>query len=170
MAIIRWRPLAELDQLFEELGRAGFAGKDLAIDVYEENGNVVIEMQVPGIEPDKVDIHVEGDNIRISGTREEEHETEERNYFSKEIRRGGFERVIHLPVAVSAEQTRAELDHGVLRIILPKQSKAGPRKIKPERKSTASSTRKSKGPSEESSATGQESSTRRGRSSRKAEA
>lgn len=170
MAIIRWRPLAELDQLFEELSRAGLAGKDLATDVYEENGNVVIEMQVAGIEPDKVDVHVEGDHVRISGTREEEHETEDRNYYTKEIRRGGFERIIRLPAAVSAEQTQAEIDHGVLKITLPKQSKAEPRRIKPERKSASTERKKA-----ESSLAGQTSSsteggTSRRRSSKKAEA
>jgi HSP20 family protein len=130
MAIIRWRPLGEIDKFFEELGGLGQTSRDLAADVYEDNGNVIVEMQMAGIDPDNVDINVEGDHLRVSGSREEEHETEDRNYYAKEIRRGSFERIIHLPVAVNPEQTKAEVTNGVLKITLPKLSKTQARKIK----------------------------------------
>jgi HSP20 family protein len=142
MAIIRWNQLQDINKFFDELSALTHNGRDLATDVYEENGNIVVEMHVAGIEPDKVDINVEGDNLRVTGSREEEYETEDRNYYRKEIRHGSFERLIRLPAPVAAEQTRAEVDNGVLKILLPKQVKAQPRKVKVESKVRQKKTKK----------------------------
>ncbi len=125
MAIIRWRPFGEIDKLFEEMNLPSQISKELATDVFEQNGNVIVEMNVAGINPDKVDISVEGEHLRITGTREEAHETKDRDYYAKEIRRGSFERIIHLPTAVNREKTRAEVDNGVLKITLPKLNQKG---------------------------------------------
>ncbi len=132
MAMIRWRPFGELDKFFEEL-QVPTISRELAADVYEENGNVIVEMHVAGINPDKVDISVEGDHVRVTGSREEQKETEDRDYYAKEIRRGSFERIIHLPAAVDREKTRAEIHEGVLKITLPKKSKAEAHKVKVEK-------------------------------------
>lgn len=128
MAMIRWKPFGELDKFLEEINLPH--QRELAADVYEENGNVIVEMQVAGIQPDKIDISVEGDHLRVSGSRESEQEKEGRDYYTKEIRRGSFERIIHLPAMVNKEKTHAEVHDGVLKITLPKASKEESHKIK----------------------------------------
>ncbi len=135
MAIIRWRPFGDVEKLFEDFDLLqSQAGKDLAADVFEENGNIIVEMHVAGIDPDKVEISVEGDHLKVSGSREEEWETEDRDYYAKEIKRGSFERIMHLPAAVNREKTRAEVREGVLKITLPKLSPEQSHKVKVEKR------------------------------------
>jgi HSP20 family protein len=129
MAMVRFRNLSGLEKLFHELHATQNIGRDLAADVYEENGNLVVEMHVAGIEPDKIDISVKGDHLRVVGTRKEVHETENREYHTKEIRRGSFERILRLPEAVEREKTRAEIRDGVLRIELPLKRQAESHKV-----------------------------------------
>lgn len=134
MAIVRWKPFEEVNRLFENLSLIQRQGFELAADVYEKNGNVIIEMNTAGMDPEDINITVEDDFVRISGTREEEEVKEERDYFVKEIRRGSFERIIDLPTEVSPEETKAEFKNGILIIALPKLSKKGAKKVKVEKK------------------------------------
>jgi HSP20 family protein len=120
MAIIRWRPFHDIEKFFENNFHSHHA--DLAVDLYEEKDAIIAHVHVPGIDPDKIDISVEDHALKISGSREEEKETEDKNYYYKEIQRGDFERVITLPTAVIPEKTRAEFKDGVLKIYLPKKS------------------------------------------------
>lgn len=133
MSIIRWKPFAEIDRFLDELS-LGKKFQELSADVYEKNGNVIIEMHTAGIPSDKLDITVEDDYVKVCGLREEEKTEKERDYFIKEIRRGSFERIIDLPTAVSADNAKAEFKDGVLKITLPKLNKKEGRKIKIEPK------------------------------------
>lgn len=115
MALVQWRPFP-FDDMFEDIART----HDLATDVYEENDHVMVKMHVPGIDPEKVDISVENEYLHVSGTREEREETEDQEYYRKEIRTGSFERIIPLPATVDEQNTRARYKDGVLTISLPK--------------------------------------------------
>ena len=130
--LMRWKPFGEkffdLDFPTNTLTKFGW---DLAVDVYEKEGNVIAEMSLPGIDPEKVDITVEDDYLKVSGSREEKKETEEKDYYSKEIRRGAFERTVRLPHVVKKEKAEAEYKDGVLKIVLPKdEKKIGSLKVK----------------------------------------
>ena len=98
-------------------------GWDLAIDVYEKDGNVIAEMNVPGIDSEKVEIAIEDNYLKVSGTREEKKETEEKDYYSKEIKRGSFTRTVALPASVKKEKAEAEYKDGILKIAIPKDEK-----------------------------------------------
>ncbi len=115
MALIHWRPFP-FEDMFEDVART----HDLATDVYEENNHVIVEMHVPGIDPEKVDISVENEYLHVSGTRQEREETEDQEYYRKEIRTGSFERLIPLPSTVDEKNTKARYKDGVLMISLPK--------------------------------------------------
>lgn len=133
MAIIRWRPLdEELDKFFEHFHT--HASTDLAVDLYDEDDSIVAKVSLAGINPEKVDISVDDNLLRISGEREEDKEVEDKNYYYKEIRRGSFERIIPLPTAVVAEKTKAEMHDGILKIYLPKKKAVQASKVKIERK------------------------------------
>ncbi len=121
MPFIRWKPFRELEELLEDFPFAHTW--DLAADVYEEDNNLVVEMHTPGIDPDRVEIEVEDNHVHIVGSRQEEQEVENKQYYRKEIKRGSFERIIALPYPVVAEDTMASFEEGVLKITLPKAVK-----------------------------------------------
>jgi HSP20 family protein len=133
MSLIKWEPFGEIDRFFDEgfpsLARSR-TGIDLAVDVYEDGSNVIAEMNVPGINPDDIDLHVEDNRLTISGSREEKSEKKEKNFYSKEIRTGSFRRDVVLPENVDASKTEAECSDGVLKIIMPKRAEEKPEKIK----------------------------------------
>ncbi|MBU6388453.1 Hsp20/alpha crystallin family protein [Patescibacteria group bacterium] len=122
MPIVKWEPFGELDRFFEErpyLSLFPTLGWDLAIDLYEEDDAVVATMNLPGIDPDELDISVDEDTLTVSGSRKEEEETEEKEYYSKEIRRGSFSRTVQLPKSVDASGAEAEYKDGVLVVTMP---------------------------------------------------
>jgi HSP20 family protein len=105
-------------------------GWDLAVDVFEEKGNVIAEMNLPGITPDKVNVTFENGGLKITGSREEEKETKEKNFYCKEIHRGKFERMVELPVEVKKEKAEAHFKNGVLRVVIPKKEEVKPEPLK----------------------------------------
>ena len=137
MAIIRWEPLRDIDRFFEDddlwnfpKSRMTHQSWDLSVDVYEDGNSVVAEMNLPGIDPDKLDIGVEDGYLRVAGSREEDKETKKRGYYSKQIMRGSFERTVRLPYEVESHKANAAYDKGVLRISIPKKKASKGKKIK----------------------------------------
>lgn len=120
MHIVKWEPFGGLDglgdSLFPQVPKLGW---DLAIDLYEEKGRVIAKMSLPGVTADDLGIEIDGDMLTISGMREEEKETDEKDYYSKEIRRGSFSRSVRLPKAVDAKKAVALYADGVLKIEIP---------------------------------------------------
>src|SRR3990167_7113367 len=98
MQIVKWEPFKEIDRFFDDrflsFPSMPKLGWDLAVDVYEEKGNVIAKMSLPGIKPEEIDISLGDDMITISGRREEEKEVDKKDYYSKEIRRGSFSRSV----------------------------------------------------------------------------
>ena len=102
----------------------------MAVDIFEEKENIIAEMNIPGIDPEKIDVSVENGYLRIRGSREEEKETKEKHYYSREIKHGSFERIVHLPQDVVKEKVAADYKDGVLRVTLPKVAGARAGKVK----------------------------------------
>ncbi len=128
-----------MDRLFEESfvrrfdgGRLlGIEGQPLALDVYETDENLMVEASLPGINPDEVDISVEGDRLTIKGeTKREEEKEEKGKYHFRERRYGAFQRTLSLPVEVNADKAEATFENGVLKLTLPKVEQAKPKHIK----------------------------------------
>ena len=122
MAIIRWRPFNVgqfLTEDFPELRVPHFAA-GLAADVYEESKNIVVEMDLAGVNPETLDITVEDNYVHITGNREKIKEEEKKNYYYKEIQRGSFERTVRLPANVRKDKTEATFEDGILHIAIPK--------------------------------------------------
>ena len=94
------------------------------MDIFEEGKNVVVKMQIPGIDPEKLDIRVEENYLHVSGSREEEQEIKKKNYYSKQISRGVFSRSVPLPVATQSEKVEADYEKGVLTVTIPKKEVA----------------------------------------------
>ena len=140
-ALIKWtpflEPFEEMDKMFSELTPSvrGMQGGFMpAVDMYEDKENVIIEAQLAGIDPDKVDVSIENDILTIKGESEKKSEIDEKNYYRKEIRRGGFYRSIPLPTHVLGDKANAVAEDGVLKINIPKAEQAKPKTIKIEKK------------------------------------
>lgn len=122
MKLIKWDSLLPVDELLDEepLSQA-MAGWDLAVDVLEEDNQVNIEMQLPGVQSDKYDIKIEDGALVVSGEREETSETADHEIYRREIQRGSFERRVQLPEGeYNAEGISTGLENGVLKISVPK--------------------------------------------------
>lgn len=131
MGHTRWRPFSEFEAISNDVGLLSHTQiTDLATDIYEDKNNVYIEINVPGINHEKIDISVHDDHVRISGSREEKEETIEKDYYHREIRRGSFERILTLPCEVDEKKAKAELVEGVLAITLPKKEAPQEHKVK----------------------------------------
>ncbi len=124
-------PFQEFDRFFDDWGMGnqdqGFVP---ALDVYQDKDNVIVETPLPGIDPEKVNISVENDVLTIEGTSEKKSEVDEKDYYRKEVRTGGFHRAVALPTSVNGEQASADYNDGVLKITIPKEEHAKPKQIK----------------------------------------
>jgi len=121
MNLIQWKPLSGLNSFFDDslMNSLPMMQADLAIDVYEKKDNVIAEMSLPGVHKADIDISIEDDLLTISGMREEEKETNGKDYYSKEIKRGSFTRTVRLPRMVAADDAVAEYKEGILKIVMP---------------------------------------------------
>lgn len=131
--LIRWNPFFDGfddDWSFPSLSLNTKHGQFMpAVDVYEEKENIIVETQLAGIDPEKVDISIENDVLCIKGESEKKSEVEDKNYYRKEIRSGSFYRSIPLPAHVMGDKASAEAKDGVLRISIPKAEEVEPKKI-----------------------------------------
>lgn len=132
MSLIKWEPFMDVDNLFESFPAVSKLGGDLAVDVYEKDNNLVAEMSLPGIDRHNIKVSVEDNYLHISGSREESKEEKKKHYYSKEIRRGSFERVVRLPSAVQKDKVSAEFKNGELTVTLPKTTEESSKKVKVE--------------------------------------
>lgn len=127
MALIRFDPFRDFDRFFEDnwglvpMIRRGGEVRFPAMDVYQTDKDVVVEMEVPaGIDPERVDVSVEGETLTVRGETKEEKEEKEKHYYRKEIRKGSFERSVMLPAAVKGDAAEALYEKGLLKITIPK--------------------------------------------------
>ena len=136
MSLIKWEPFGEMDRFFEDfnkfpmLSNTSNVGLDMAIDIYEEGKNIIAEMNVPGMDGDDIDVSVEDSHLRVSGSHSEEKEDKQKHYYSKEIRKGSFERIVRLPHPVDSEAVEAEYKKGVLKVSMPKKDVTPENKVK----------------------------------------
>lgn len=139
MSLIHWRPFLEPFEEFEKdlvegfrnfPARAGvFGARVPAIDVYEEGDTVVVEAEVPGVDPEKVEVSVENNVLTLKGESEKKTEVDEKGYYRKEVRRGSFYRQVSLPARVQGDKAEANYEKGVLKVTIPKAEAEKGRKI-----------------------------------------
>jgi HSP20 family protein len=111
----------------ESLATSSFAP---AVDVYEDEHQVSLKIDVPGIDEKDIDVRVENNTLTVHGERKIEKEEKEENYRRVERQYGSFTRTFTLPTTVDTENVAATYDKGVLKITLPKKAEAKPKQIK----------------------------------------
>ena len=87
-----------------------------SMDGLEEDGNLVIKAELPGVKQEDVDITVHDRVLTISGQRREESETERGGYHVRERRYGSFSRSLALPEGLDESKIHARYDKGVLEV------------------------------------------------------
>ena len=159
--LTRWEPFREFSTLQDRMNRlfreTQGNGQDEAltsssfapaVDVYEDEHNVALKIEVPGIDEKDIDVRIENNTLTVHGERKIEKEEKEENYRRVERQYGSFTRTFNLPPTVDAEKVQADYDKGVLKITLPKKAEAKPKQIKVNvGQSAGQKTIESKGPS-----------------------
>ena len=135
LPLVKWSPTRELSSLHREMdelfnrvfGRTerlfprayGELGSTPALDYAIKGDKLVIRAELPGVEPDKVDISVTGNLLTIRGERKEEKEVKEEDYCIHEIGTGVFERTLTLPEGVDSDKIKASYKNGILQVTMP---------------------------------------------------
>jgi HSP20 family protein len=96
---------------------------ELPVDMYQTNDAIIIKALVAGVSPNDLDISITRDMVTIRGVREEYQETNDDNYYHRELFWGSFSRTLLLPEEVVIDEAEAQEKHGLLEIRLPKLDK-----------------------------------------------
>ena len=116
--------------LFEDLGPASATrGWVPALDFAETPEAYVVHAELPGVDPQGVEISIEDGRLEISGEKSAEQGEAKQGWFRVERNHGSFRRTVELPGAVDTGKVKAEAKNGVLTITLPKHEEAKARKI-----------------------------------------
>jgi HSP20 family protein len=134
MNLVRFDPFSvvrDLDRLFDETTQPARTWMP-RVDVIDEDTGLVVRTEVPGIDPDDIDITIEGGTLTISGNRSFENDENTGTYHRREIFEGSFRRTVLLPEGVAPESVSATSKDGILEITVPKRPEVLPRKVKVE--------------------------------------
>jgi HSP20 family protein len=100
------------------------------VDIYEDEHNITLKIDVPGIDEKDIKVHVENNTLTVHGERKFEKEEKEENYRRVERQYGSFTRTFTLPNTVDQENVQADYEKGVLKVKLAKKAEAKPKQIK----------------------------------------
>lgn len=125
--LTRWDPFSEMSRLHDALARRPEFRP--AVDIHETEEAFTLFVEVPGIKAEDVHVDVEKNILTIKGERTESTEVDEEGYRRVERFRGTFSRSFTLPQTVDDESIDAKLEDGVLKLVLPKRSAPGARRI-----------------------------------------
>jgi HSP20 family protein len=141
MSLTRWEPFRELvalrnafDRLIDEpLARRGdwlAALRDVpAMNMYDVNGSVAVDIALPGVKPEEVEINVTGNTLVVKGEHREKEEVNEEDYYRREVHYGSFTRTIEFPMGVDIDKIEAKFEDGVLKIVAPKLPEAHTKRV-----------------------------------------
>jgi HSP20 family protein len=146
MALVKWDPFRELEEMSDRLNRMiarpstnqpGGQGKEVmtvadwtpTVDISETEAEYAIKAELPEVKKEDVKVTVEDGVLTIQGERKQEKEEKGKKYHRIERSYGRFVRSFTLPDTVDEGKVRAEYADGVLNLHLPKSEKAKPKQI-----------------------------------------
>ncbi len=141
MSLTRYNPWSVFDQLQREMnyplakfdtddnGNVATANWAPAVDIKEDDKAFTLLADIPGVDPDDIDVSMDNGVLTVKGERKSEKKTEKDNYKRVERQYGVFYRRFTLPDTANADEIEAHSEHGVLKITIPKQEVAQSRRI-----------------------------------------
>ena len=133
MTIVRYNPWQEINSLQRQFNRMfddvltpasvtefGNFSKVPAAELTENQDDLVLKLEVPGMKPADINIEATAKSISVSGERKSEVTSEEEGKTRSEFHYGSFQRVIPLPVKIQNTEVKAEYKDGILHLTLPK--------------------------------------------------
>lgn len=144
MELMRWNPRRELFGLHNSINRMfdnfisptvrsdealSVWGWNPVVDIYENEENIVITAELPGVDKKDMTVDVKGKVLTLKGERSTDNEVKEDNYYRQERCYGKFERCFTLPVEIDPEKIKADYKDGVLKIDIPKAEESKPKQV-----------------------------------------
>ncbi len=136
MNITRYEPWGLLSQLQRELAHGNAAEGSTAtaewapaVDIKEEADKFIIHADIPGVNPEEINVNMEDGVLTIKGEKKTEAKTDEEGYKRVERTYGSFYRRFSLPDTANSDAISAQSKHGVLEIVIPKREAIQPKNI-----------------------------------------
>lgn len=92
----------------------------LSVDVYQREDAIIVKSTIAGVLPEDLDIFIENEMLTIRGRRQHLEKVDFKEYLFQECYWGGFSRSIILPEEIAVDSIEANLENGILTVILPK--------------------------------------------------
>ncbi|HPZ10467.1 MAG TPA: Hsp20/alpha crystallin family protein [Candidatus Eremiobacteraeota bacterium] len=143
--LVRWNPFNEMNSLQREINRlfsdtlmkgegtseTPLAGRAWtpAVDIVENEKEIIVKVELPGMEQKDIDVALEDNQLTIKGERKFEKEEKGDNYIRQERVYGSFYRAFTVGTAIQHDKITASYKNGILEITLPKEEKVQPKKI-----------------------------------------
>src|SRR6059058_628394 len=140
--IARWEPFRGVTTLQDQINRlfndafertgeqSNLSAWAPAVDIYENEHELVVKADLPEVDPKDLDIRVENNILTIRGERKFEKNVQQENYLRVERAYGSFARSFTLANTVNSEAIKADYQNGVLTLSIPKKEEAKPKQIK----------------------------------------
>ena len=143
MTLVRWRPFREVDGLSNEFNKLfenffSLGGRDTELmpfewkpvtNLREDNGNYVVEAEIPGMKKEDIKVSYKDGYLTISGERKEEEQKKEENSHLMERNYGSFCRTFSLLEGIKEDKVDASYKDGVLTVVLPKAEEVKAKEI-----------------------------------------
>ena len=131
MALVRWNPFGELEKTFDSFNNwPAFKGEwSPRVDILENDENIVISAEVPGVDKKDIDVTLEKGILSISGERKLENEEKKDNYHRLERYYGSFCRHFRLPDSLDSDKVEAKMENGILKVTVQKKPEVKPKQI-----------------------------------------
>lgn len=131
--LVKWDPFSELSalqkQFFGDDWMSPFKGVNIpTTDVYTKDNELVVEAHLPNFEQKDIDIRVENNALVISAERHEKEKDKDKKYVVRESS-SSFYRRVALPERANSDDTQANLEDGVLKVIIPLTPLPEPKKV-----------------------------------------
>lgn len=117
-------PFARLGRGFESLTPFG-----PALDIAESDKEVTVRIELPGVDPQDLDIQVSAGQLIVAGEKQDREEHRDEDFYHSERRFGSFRRAVQLPAGIDADRVTADFDKGVLTVRVPKAPGVKPKKV-----------------------------------------